>query len=167
MICKIRKTILPLITASLFRYRASLSICKTPYTASQQIQQIRNRLDGNNVGEAATSPNQQVLLQAQQALLNAQIDQQRRVLRKYSLRDTLQRKQRDYVTASIALNISFNFYGRRSAMETYANGKTAGEAHSPDEAAARIEGKPLVKQELDINHQLSQHLIVATETAIC
>ncbi|MGS8708648.1 hypothetical protein ACQWB0_22825, partial [Salmonella enterica subsp. enterica serovar Infantis] len=30
------------------------------YTASQQIQQLRNRLDGNNVGEAARRPSQQV-----------------------------------------------------------------------------------------------------------
>lgn len=48
------------------------------YTASQQLQQIRNRLDGTNVGEAALRPTQQVLLQAQQTLLNAQIDQQRK-----------------------------------------------------------------------------------------
>ncbi|HCL5001365.1 TPA: mechanosensitive channel MscK, partial [Salmonella enterica] len=66
------------------------------YTASQQIQQIRNRLDGNNVGEAALRPSQQVLLQAQQALLNAQIDQQRKSLEGNTvLQDTLQ-KQRDY-----------------------------------------------------------------------
>lgn len=70
------------------------------YTASQQIQQIRNRLDGNNVGEAALRPSQQVLLQAQQALLNAQIDQQRKSLEGNTvLQDTLQ-KQRDYVTAN-------------------------------------------------------------------
>ncbi len=69
------------------------------YTASQQIQQIRNRLDGNNVGEALR-PSQQVLLQAQQALLNAQIDQQRKSLEGNTvLQDTLQ-KQRDYVTAN-------------------------------------------------------------------
>lgn len=60
------------------------------YTASQQIQQIRNRLDGNNVGEACFA-NQQVLLQAQQALLNAQIDQQRKSLEGNTvLQDTLQ-----------------------------------------------------------------------------
>lgn len=70
------------------------------YTASQQIQQIRNRLDGNNVGEAALRPSQQVLLQAKQALLNAQIDQQRKSLEGNTvLQDTLQ-KQRDYVTAN-------------------------------------------------------------------
>ncbi|MFV0568584.1 MAG: mechanosensitive channel MscK, partial [Citrobacter portucalensis] len=70
------------------------------YTASQQMQQIRNRLDGTNVGEAALRPSQQVLLQAQQALLNAQIDQQRKSLEGNTvLQDTLQ-KQRDYVTAN-------------------------------------------------------------------
>ncbi|MGS9179582.1 hypothetical protein ACQWHJ_26425, partial [Salmonella enterica subsp. enterica serovar Infantis] len=40
--------------------------------------------------------------------------------------------------------------------------KTAQEAISPDETAL-IQANPLVKQELDINHQLSHRLIVATE----
>lgn len=40
--------------------------------------------------------------------------------------------------------------------------KTAQEAVTPDEAE-RIQSNPLVKQELDVNHQLSQRLIAATE----
>lgn len=40
--------------------------------------------------------------------------------------------------------------------------KTAQEAVSPDEAA-RIQANPLVKQELEINQQLSQRLITATQ----
>lgn len=40
--------------------------------------------------------------------------------------------------------------------------KTAQEAVTPDETT-RIQANPLVKQELDINHQLSEKLIQATE----
>ncbi len=50
------------------------------YNASQQLQQIRSRLDGTDVGETALRPSQKVLMQAQQALLNAEIDQQRKSL---------------------------------------------------------------------------------------
>lgn len=69
------------------------------YTASQQMQQIRNRPDGTSVGEAALRPSQQVLLQAQQALLNAQIDQQRKARGQYGFAG-YPAKQRDYVTSN-------------------------------------------------------------------
>ena len=69
------------------------------YSASQQLQQIRNRLNGTSTGEETLRPTQQSLLLAQQALLNAQIDQQRKSLEGNTvLQDTLQ-KQRDYITA--------------------------------------------------------------------
>ena len=134
------------------------------YTASQQMQQIRNRLDGTNVGEGALRPSQQVLLQAQQALLNAQIDQQRKSLEGNTiLQDTLQ-KQRDYVTAN-----SNRLEHQLQLLQEAVNSKrltltekTAQEAVNPDEAE-RIQSNPLVKQELDVNHQLSQRLIAATE----
>lgn len=51
------------------------------YSASQQLQQIRNRLNGTSTGEETLRPTQQSLLLAQQALLNAQIDQQRKSLK--------------------------------------------------------------------------------------
>ena len=71
------------------------------YTASQQLQQIRNRLNGTTVGEGTLRPTQQTLLLVQQSLLNAQIEQQRKSLEGNTvLQDTLQ-KQRDYVTANI------------------------------------------------------------------
>lgn len=134
------------------------------YTASQQIQQIRNRLDGNNVGEAALRPSQQVLLQAQQALLNAQIDQQRKSLEGNTVLQDTPAKQRDYVTAN-----SNRLEHQLQLLQEAVNSKRLtltekrpGEAISPDETA-RIRANPLVKQELDINHQLSQRLIVATE----
>lgn len=133
------------------------------YTASQQIQQIRNRLDGNNVGEAALRPSQQVLLQAQQALLNAQIDQQRKSLEGNTvLQDTLQ-KQRDYVTAN-----SNRLEHQLQLLQEAVNSKrlTLTEKRLRGHFAGRngaYRANPLVKQELDINHQLSQRLIVATE----
>ncbi|MFQ7389084.1 MAG: hypothetical protein ACLRP3_12910 [Escherichia sp.] len=48
-------------------------------TLSQQSNNC-SRLDGTDVGETALRPSQKVLMQAQQALLNAEIDQQRKSL---------------------------------------------------------------------------------------
>ncbi|MFW0766040.1 mechanosensitive channel MscK [Trabulsiella odontotermitis] len=134
------------------------------YTASQQLQQIRNRLNGTIVGEGALRPSEQGLLLTQQALLNAQIDQQRKSLEGNTiLQDTLQ-KQRDYVTAN-----SNRLEHQLQLLQEAVNSKrltltekTAQEAVTPDETA-RIQANPLVKQELEINHQLSQRLISATE----
>ncbi|WP_313109935.1 mechanosensitive channel MscK [Atlantibacter sp.] len=133
-------------------------------TASQQLQQIRNRLNGNAPGESPLRQTQQTLLLVQQVLLNAQIEQQRKSLEgNTALQDSLQ-KQRDYTTAHInqlehqlqllqeAANIK-----RLSLTE-----KTAQEAVTPDDASS-LQNNPLVKQELEINHQLSQRLISATE----
>ncbi|MDZ7322126.1 mechanosensitive channel MscK [Kosakonia sacchari] len=135
------------------------------YSASQQLQQIRNRLNGTAAGEGALRPSQQNLLQAQQALLNAQIEQLRKSLEGNTvLQDTLQ-KQRDYVTAN-----SNRLEHQLQLLQEAVNSKrltltekTAQEAVTPDETA-RIQANPLVKQELDINHQLSQKLIAATES---
>ncbi|CAI8765757.1 potassium dependent, small conductance mechanosensitive channel [Kosakonia quasisacchari] len=135
------------------------------YSASQQLQQIRNRLNGTVAGEGALRPSQQNLLQAQQALLNAQIEQLRKSLEGNTvLQDTLQ-KQRDYVTAN-----SNRLEHQLQLLQEAVNSKrltltekTAQEAITPDETA-RIQANPLVKQELDINHQLSQKLIAATES---
>ena len=134
------------------------------YTASQQLQQIRNRLNGTGAGEGALRPTQQTLLLAQQALLNAEIDQQRKSLEgNTTLQDTLQ-KQRDYVTAN-----SNRLEHQLQLLQEAVNSKrltltekTAQEAVTPDETA-RIQANPLVKQELELNHQLSERLINATE----
>ncbi|PLM40167.1 mechanosensitive channel MscK, partial [Klebsiella quasipneumoniae] len=134
------------------------------YKASQQLQQIRNRLNGTSVGDETLRPTQQVLLQAQQALLNAQIEQQRKSLEGNTvLQDTLQ-KQRDYVTAwSNRLEHQLQLLQEAvNSKRLTLTEKTAQEAVTPDETA-RIQANPLVKQELDINHQLSEKLIQATE----
>ncbi|MGY5958121.1 mechanosensitive channel MscK [Kosakonia sp. BK9b] len=134
------------------------------YSASQQLQQIRNRLNGTSAGEGALRPTQQTLLQTQQALLNAQIEQLRKSLEgNTTLQDTLQ-KQRDYTNAN-----SNRLEHQLQLLQEAVNNKrltltekTAQQAVTPDETA-RIQENPLVKQELDINHQLSQKLITATE----
>lgn len=134
------------------------------YNASQQLQQIRNRLNGTSVGDETLRPTQQVLLQAQQALLNAQIEQQRKSLEGNTvLQDTLQ-KQRDYVTAwSNRLEHQLQLLQEAvNSKRLTLTEKTAQEAVTPDETT-RIQANPLVKQELDINHQLSEKLIQATE----
>ena len=127
------------------------------FNASQQLQQIRNRLNGTSVGDETLRPTQQVLLQAQQALLNAQIEQQRKSLEGNTiLQDTLQ-KQRDYVTAwSNRLEHQLQLLQEAvNSKRLTLTEKTAQEAVTPDETA-RIQANPLVKQELDINHQLSE-----------
>ncbi|MFX4312183.1 mechanosensitive channel MscK, partial [Enterobacter sp. 63] len=135
------------------------------YSASQQLQQIRNRLNGTTVGEGALRPTQQTLLLCQQSLLNAQIEQQRKSLEGNTvLQDTLQ-KQRDYVTANIN-RLEHQLQLLQEAVNSKRltlTEKTAQEAVSPDETA-RIQANPLVKQELEVNHQLSQRLIQATES---
>ena len=135
------------------------------YSASQQLQQIRNRLNGTDVGEGALRATQQTLLLIQQMLLNAEIEQQRKSLEGNTvLQDTLQ-KQRDYVTANIN-RLEHQLQLLQEAVNSKRltlTEKTAQEAVSPDETA-RIQANPLVKQELELNHQLSERLIQATES---
>ncbi len=132
-------------------------------TASQQLQQIRNHL--NISGEEALRPSQQALLTAQQALLNAQLDQQRKSLEGNTVLQDMLQKQRDYVTAN-----SNRLEHQLQLLQAAVNNKrltltekTAEEAVTPDETA-RIQMNPLVKQEMDVNQQLSQRLIQATES---
>lgn len=134
------------------------------YAASQQLQQLRNRLNGTAPGEEALRTSQQGLLLAQQALLNAQIEQQRKSLEgNTTLQDSLQ-KQRDYTTAHIN-HLEHQLQLLQEAVNSKRltiTEKTAQEAVTPEDAS-RIQNNPLVKQELDVNHQLSQRLITATQ----
>ncbi len=134
------------------------------FNASQQLQQIRNRLNGTSVGDETLRPTQQVLLQAQQALLNAQIEQQRKSLEGNTiLQDTLQ-KQRDYVTArSNRLEHQLQLLQEAVNSKRLTLTEKTARGGYPDETA-RIQANPLVKQELDINHQLSEKLIQQQRT---
>ncbi|BDH46790.1 hypothetical protein TUM12370_28340 [Salmonella enterica subsp. enterica serovar Choleraesuis] len=135
------------------------------FQASEQLQQIRSRLSTTDVGDNALRPSQQTLLLAQQVFLNAQLEQQRNSLSSNTtLQDTLQ-KQRDYTSANIT-----HLEHQLQVLQTVANGKrltitekTAQEAITPDDKAATIQDHPLVKQELEVNHQLSERLINVTE----
>lgn len=107
------------------------------YAASQQLQQIRNQLDGTSAGESALRPTQQALLQARQVLLNAQIEQQRKSLEGNTVLQDMLQKQRDYVTAN-----SNRLEHQLQLLQEAVNSKrltltekTAQEAISPDETA--------------------------------
>lgn len=133
------------------------------YSASTQLQQIRTRLNGSMVG-AALRPSQQSLLLAQQALLNIQIEQQRSSLEGNAvLQDSLQ-KQRDYTTVLIS-RLEQELQLLQSALSNKRltlTEQTAREAATPEEGEA-IQNNPLVQQELEINRQLSERLIKATQ----
>lgn len=135
------------------------------FNASQQLQQIQTRLSANTPGEPPLRASEQGLLLAKQALLNAQIDQQRKSLEGNTvLQDSLQ-KQRDYNTAYIN-QLEHNLQLLQTAIShkrLTQTEQTAQEASTTDDAGAAIQNNPLVKQELDINHQLSQRLIKATQ----
>lgn len=135
------------------------------FNASQQLQQIQTRLSANTPGEPPLRASEQGLLLAKQALLNAQIDQQRKSLEGNTvLQDSLQ-KQRDYNTAYIN-QLEHNLQLLQAAIShkrLTQTEQTAQEASTTDDAGAAIQNNPLVKQELDINHQLSQRLIKATQ----
>ncbi|WBM69777.1 mechanosensitive channel MscK [Buttiauxella sp. WJP83] len=134
--------------------------------ASAQLEAIRNRLNGVTPGAAELRPSQQTLLLAQQALLNAQLDQQRDSLKGNTLlQDTLQ-KQRDYTNAHInQMEHTLQLLQKAvSSKRLTLTQQTAQEAIDSEDTV-KIQQNPLVKQELDINHQLSQRLIDATQHA--
>lgn len=133
------------------------------YAATEQLQQVRTRLSGATTG-ATLRTSQEGLLLAQQALLNAQIEQQRSSLEGNTLlQDSLQ-KQRDYTNAHIS-RLEHHLQLMQAALSTKRltlTEKTAQEAMTPEEGAA-IQDNPLVKQELEVNHKLSERLIEATQ----
>ena len=151
--------------SSWFRYRRSPNACKMRcITLRSSCNKFAVVWMGLMSARRPYVPARKVLMQAQQALLNAEIDQQRKSLEGNTvLQDTLQ-KQRDYVTANSA-RLEHQLQLLQEAVNSKRltlTEKTAQEAVSPDEAA-RIQANPLVKQELEINQQLSQRLITATE----
>jgi len=136
------------------------------YNATQQLQQVRSRLNGTSPGDSALRPGQKTALQAQQVLLNAQIDLQRKSLEgNTALQDALQ-KQRDYTVALInnlqhTLQLLQESVNKKRLSLTE---KTAHQVATPDDADM-IQNNPLVRQELEVNQQISQRLINATQNA--
>ncbi|MCI1677383.1 MAG: mechanosensitive channel MscK [Ewingella americana] len=134
------------------------------YNYSLAIQKVRNQLNGMAPGQQDLRATQQTMLVTEQALLNAQIDYQRKSLEANTTLQDLLQKQRDFTNAHI------NQLERVAQMlQEVVNGKrltlserTAKEAQTPDDTS-NIQNDPLVAQELGINRTLSQRLIAATE----
>ncbi|WP_025120374.1 MULTISPECIES: mechanosensitive channel MscK [unclassified Serratia (in: enterobacteria)] len=134
------------------------------YTASQRLQEIRNLLSDRAPGQQVLRSTQQVMLNTEQVLLNAEIDLQRRSLDANTTLQDLLQKQRDYTTMNIdALD------HRVQVLQDVVNSKrltlsekTAKEAQNPEDASD-IQSNKLVSKELNINRQISQRLITATQ----
>lgn len=109
---------------------------------------------------------QQALLQTEQALVGVQMEQQRKSLEVNTTLQDLLQKQRDYASAQInqlekmvqALQGVLN--GKRLTLSE----KTGKEAQTSEDTQ-RIQDNPLVKAEMETNHQLSQRLVVATQSS--
>ncbi len=136
----------------------------TMYAASQRLQQIRNQLSGQTPGQDSLRNSQQVMLNTEQALLNAQLELQRKSLEANTTLQDLLQKQRDYTTAHIdALDRSVQLLQELvNSKRLTLSEKTAKEAQNPEDATD-IQHDQLVSKQLDVNRQLSQQLIAATE----
>ncbi|ACS84818.1 mechanosensitive channel MscK [Musicola paradisiaca] len=134
------------------------------YAASQRSQQIRNQLNGIEPNREPLRPSQQTLLQTEQVLVGLQMEQQRKSLEVNTTLQDLLQKQRDYTAAQISQleHMVQTLQGVINNKRLTLSEKTAKEAQNSDELQ-RIQENPLVKAEMDVNHQLSQRLIKATE----
>ncbi|WP_395858560.1 mechanosensitive channel MscK [Affinibrenneria salicis] len=134
------------------------------YSASQRSQTLRNQLNGLGPTQDILRPSQQMMLQAELALLSLQMEQQLKSLEVNTTLQDLLQKQRDYTAAQInqqerlAQALQSVISGKRLNLSE----KTAREAQSSEDTQ-RIQENPLVKSELEMNHQLSQRLIQATQ----
>lgn len=136
----------------------------TMYAASQRLQEIRSQLSGQTPGQDSLRNSQQVMLSTEQALLNAQLELQRKSLEANTTLQDLLQKQRDYTTAHIdALDRSVQLLQEIvNSKRLTLSEKTAKEAQNPEDATD-IQHDQLVSKQLDVNRQLSQRLIAATE----
>ena len=134
------------------------------YTASQRLQEIRNQINDQTPGQSSLRDSQLVMLATEQTLLNAQIDLQRKSLEANTTLQDLLQKQRDYTTAHIdALDHNVQLLQEVvNSKRLTLSEKTAKEAQNPEDATD-IQHNQLVSKELDVNRQLSQRLIAATE----
>lgn len=134
------------------------------YTASQRLQEIRNQINDQTPGQNSLRDSQLVMLATEQTLLNAQIDLQRKSLEANTTLQDLLQKQRDYTTGHIdALDHNVQLLQEVvNSKRLTLSEKTAKEAQNPEDATD-IQHDQLVSKELDVNRQLSQRLIAATE----
>ena len=134
------------------------------FSYSQSLQKIRNELNGMDPNQQDLRNSQQTMLTTEQALLNAEIDQQQSSLQANTTLQDLLQKQRDYTNAHIN-----QLEQVTQVLQEVVNGKrltlserTAKEAQTPGDTTD-LQKDPLVSQELDINRDLSQRLITSTE----
>ena len=134
------------------------------YTASQRLQEIRNQINDQAPGQNSLRDSQLVMLATEETLLNAQIDLQRKSLEANTTLQDLLQKQRDYTTGHIdALDHNVQLLQEVvNSKRLTLSEKTAKEAQNPEDATD-IQHDQLVSKELDVNRQLSQRLIAATE----
>ncbi len=134
------------------------------YTYSLGLQKIRNQLNGLAPSQENLRATQQTMLIVQQALLNAQIDFQRKSLEANTTLQDLLQKQRDFTNAHISQleRVAQLFQQVVNGKRLTLSERTAKEAQTPDDTS-NIQNDPLVAQELGINRTLSQRLIAATE----
>lgn len=134
------------------------------YTASQRLQEIRNQINDQTPGQNSLRDSQLVMLATEQTLLNAQIDLQRKSLEANTTLQDLLQKQRDYTNGHIdALDHNVQLLQEVvNSKRLTLSEKTAKEAQNPEDATD-IQHDQLVSKELDVNRQLSQRLIAATE----
>jgi len=133
-------------------------------TYSLKLQSIRNQLNGMIPGQQDLRSTQKNMLMTEQTLLTAEVELQSKNLEANSTLQDMLQKQRDYTNAHIselekmAQLLQEVVNGRRLTLSE----RTAKEAQTPDDTS-NIQNDPLVKQQLDINRDLSQRLIAATE----
>src|SRR5471032_907117 len=134
------------------------------YTYSLGLQKIRNQLNGLAPSQENLRATQQTMLIVQQALLNAQIDFQRKSLEANTTLQDLLQKQRDFTNAHISQleRVAQIFQQVVNGKRLTLSERTAKAAQTPDDNS-NIQNDPLVAQELGINRTLSQRLIAATE----
>ncbi|MGG4625455.1 mechanosensitive channel MscK [Serratia odorifera] len=133
------------------------------YTASQRLQEIRNQLNDQSPGQAVLRTSQQEMLATEQVLLNGQIELQRKSLEANTTLQDLLQKQRDYTNGHIEqLNHQVQMLQNVvNSKRLTLSEKTAKAAQNPEDATD-IQHDALVRNELDLNRQLSQRLIAAT-----
>lgn len=134
------------------------------YSLSQRLQTIRNLLNGQTPGQATLRTTQQVMYNTEQALLSAQLELQRKSLEANTTLQDLLQKQRDYTNGQID-RLDRTVQVLQSVVNSKRltlSEKTAKEAQNPADATD-IQHDQLVSRELDVNRQLSQRLIAATQ----
>ncbi|MBD2809341.1 mechanosensitive channel MscK [Xenorhabdus sp. Vera] len=130
----------------------------------QRLQQIRNQLNNALTEQPEYSRTQMELLQVEQSFLMYQNAFQKTSLQANIQLQVLLRQQRDYTTYQIRQLENYVEFiqnvlsGKRLSISE----ETAKEAQNQDGKNSHIQDNPLIQQEIENNHELSERLIAAT-----